>query len=54
MNWSMKAILARFDGDSVAAIAYCEDMVIRYPRLAAEYTQYKLAIADETALAVGA
>lgn len=54
MNWSVKAILARFDGDSVAAIAYCEDIAIRYPHLAQEYTGYKLAIAQETALAVGA
>lgn len=54
MNWSVKAILARFNGDSVAAIGYCEDMAIRYPHLAKEYTEYKLAIAGETALAVGA
>ena len=48
MEQTIKAVLARCNNDPIAAIGYCEDIVIRYPHLASEYTQVKLAIAERT------
>lgn len=40
MNLSLKAILARFDGNITAAMHYCSDMAANYPQLHREYMFY--------------
>ena len=40
MTPSLKAVLARFNGDAAKARAYCVDIAARYPRLAVEYSMY--------------
>lgn len=37
MKQSLKAILARFDGNITAAMDYCTTMAVCYPRLHREY-----------------
>jgi len=44
MNWSVKAILARFSGNVTKALNYCADMAHDYPRLRAEYNAYHEAL----------
>lgn len=39
MNQTIRAILARFNGDPIAAAIYCHDIMTQYPRLKAEYSQ---------------
>jgi len=40
MTLSIKAILARFGGDRIAAIHYCAEIARGYPRLREEYLAY--------------
>jgi hypothetical protein len=40
MSWSIKAILARFDGNLTAAMGYCSDISAAYPALYKEYMFY--------------
>ena len=40
MNWSIKAILARFDGNLTAAMVYCQNMAHEYAHLRYEYTEH--------------
>jgi hypothetical protein len=40
MTPSIKAILARFNGNVDAAIRYCAEIAASSPRLALEYSQY--------------
>lgn len=56
MNWSIKAILARFDGNRQDAIRYCRQMADSYPHLAAEYLAYHNELSHDVqiSLAVGA
>ena len=44
MSHSILAILARFNGDRVAAIHYCAEIARKYPRLSEEYLAYLDAI----------
>lgn len=37
MNLTAKAVLARWGGDRTKAIAYCYEMIDKYPHLRAEY-----------------
>jgi hypothetical protein len=40
MEPSLKAILARFNGDRVQAMAYCRFVATEHPRLQKEYNTY--------------
>lgn len=50
MNWSIKAILARFNGDHEQAAEYCAQMMNTYPALYTEYGQYLEAINHDAGL----
>jgi hypothetical protein len=47
MEPSLKAILARFNGDRQQAIAYCEYVAIEHPRLIEEYQGYAALLLGE-------
>lgn len=54
MNLSVKAILARFNGDRDKAAEYCVEIMNTYPRLYDEYAGYLSALnQDAIAAAVG-
>jgi len=40
MRWTIKAILARFQGDRAQAIDYCSAIAATYPHLATEYREH--------------
>jgi hypothetical protein len=40
MNLTLKAIIARHDGNLTAAMNYCSEMAQDYPNLAKEYMSY--------------
>jgi hypothetical protein len=44
---SVKAILARFDGDVHKAISYCTQISKEYPRLRTEYDHYKFVLGQQ-------
>jgi hypothetical protein len=44
MTCSLKAILARFKGNTAQAIKYCRGIIKQHPRLRAEYRAYILAL----------
>jgi len=48
MKQTVKAVLARFNGDKISAAVYCHDMITRYPHLRDEYTEVLMLIAAET------
>lgn len=55
MNPSVRAILARFNGDHEAAAEYCAEMMTTYTRLYDEYGRYLDALnSNAAAAAVGA
>jgi len=47
MKITLKAILARFNGNHSAAIRYCEDVARVYPHLRGEYRQLRESLLDQ-------
>lgn len=47
MNWSVKAIIARFGGNKTAAMLYCREMSNQYQHLRSEYDGYYNAILND-------
>jgi hypothetical protein len=48
MNLTIKAILARCDGDWCKAVQYCAEIATTYPHLRNEYEAYALTLIAET------